>query len=211
VVDELLDWLARLPTLPTYLTLAVLSALENVFPPVPADTAVALGAFLSQRGEVDAVILGVVCWLANLGSAAWMYFFARRHGASFFAAGWPRHLLPPEAMAAIQEAYGKYGVAGIFVSRFLPGVRAAVMPFAGIVHMPPLRALVPAGLASGLWYAFLVFAGTTLGRNWDAVKGVVGDANRVLGLLGAAFTLGVFYWVWRRARRFKQSSSPREG
>ena len=56
-MDPFLSWLASLPTLPTYVVLMLLSALENVFPPVPADVAVALGAFLAQRGEVSAPLL----------------------------------------------------------------------------------------------------------------------------------------------------------
>ena len=112
-----------------------LSAVENVFPPVPADTAVALGAFLARRGEISVVPLGILCWAANTATAAWTYFFARSHGAAFFKEGWGRRILPPAAMTALQEAYAKYGVAAIFLSRFLPGVRAAVTPFAGVVGM----------------------------------------------------------------------------
>jgi membrane protein DedA with SNARE-associated domain len=201
MIERFLDWLAHLPTLPTYLVLMVLSALENVFPPIPADTAVALGAFLAHRGEVSPWLLGVSCWLANVGSAAGMYFFAQAHGASFFRAGWGRKLMPPEAMAALEEAYERYGVAGIFLSRFLPGLRAAVTPFAGVVGLKPLRALVPAALASAIWYAFLVAAGTTLAQNWEAVKGLVASTNRVLGLLALAATAFAVVWLWRRTRR----------
>jgi membrane protein DedA with SNARE-associated domain len=201
VLDAFLDWLARLPAVPTYLVLMVLSALENVFPPVPADVAVALGAFLAQRGEVSAPLLGIVCWAANMASAAGMYAFARRHGTPFFREGWGRKLLPPEAIAALQHAYDRHGVVGIFLSRFLPGLRAGVTPFAGVVGMPPARVLVPAGLASAIWYAFLIAAGSALGRNWDAVKTVVGDANRVLAIVAVAATIALALWVWRRVRR----------
>jgi membrane protein DedA with SNARE-associated domain len=201
MIERFLDWLAHLPTLPTYLVLMVLSSLENVFPPVPADTAVALGAFLAYRGEVSPWLLGVSCWMANVGSAAWMYFFARAHGAAFFRAGWGRKLMPPEAMAALEEAYQRYGVVGIFLSRFLPGLRAAVTPFAGVVGLAPARALVPAALASGIWYAFLIVAGTTLAHNWEAVKALVGGANRVLGLLALVSTVFLVLWLWRRTRR----------
>ena len=69
MLERLLDALASLPLVPTYLVLMVLSALENVFPPVPADTAVALGAFLARRGEISVVPLAILCWLANLASA----------------------------------------------------------------------------------------------------------------------------------------------
>lgn len=197
MLDGFLDWLARLPTAPTYAVLMALSALENVFPPVPADVAVALGAFLAQRGEVSPVPLGVLCWLANSASSAAMYFLARRH-AQVFRDGWGRKLLSPAALAAIQKAYDRHGVLGIFLSRFLPGFRAAVMPFAGIVGMSPLRALVPAASASAVWYSLLIAAGSTLGLSWQDVKALLDDANRVLALLalGGAILLG--FWLRRR-------------
>src|SRR5262245_28096208 len=178
----------------------LLSALENVFPPVPADVAVALGAFLAQRGEVQAPLLGALCWLANMASAAWLYAAARRHGKSFREC-WGRRLVPPKAMTAIEEAYRKHGLLGIFLTRFLPGVRAAVLPFAGIAGVPPLRALASAGLASALWYAFLIAAGRTVGQNWDAVKTLVEDVNRVLAVIATVVTAALLFWLWHRTRK----------
>ena len=201
MLDRVLDELARLPAPATYLVLMVLSALENVFPPVPADVAVALGAFLARRGEVSVVPLALLCWLANTTSAAGMFVFARSHGAPFFRVGWGRRLMPPEVMAALQEAYDRWGVLGIFVSRFLPGVRAAVTPFAGVVGMPAARALVPAALASAIWYALLAWAGYAVASNWEAVKALVGDANRALGIVAALAAALAAFWIWRRSRR----------
>jgi membrane protein DedA with SNARE-associated domain len=201
VLDPFLDWLAQLPAAPTYLVLMALSAVENVFPPVPADVAVALGAFLARRGEVSVVLLGVLCWLSNVASAAWMYSYARSHGAVFFRDGWGRKVMPPEVLSALQHAYDRWGVAGIFVSRFLPGVRAGVTPFAGVVGLPPVRALLPAALASGIWYVFLILAGSTLAQNWDAAKELVADANRILALAAVAFAGLLAFWIWRRTRK----------
>jgi membrane protein DedA with SNARE-associated domain len=201
VLDRLLDALASLPQIPTYLVLMALSALENVFPPVPADTAVALGAFLARRGEVSVVPLTLLCWLANVGSAAAMYSVARRHGRGFFASGWGRKVLPPQALAALEEAYARWGTAGIFASRFLPGLRAAVTPFAGVAGVSPARALVPAAAASLIWYSFLACAGYTLAANWEAAKAIVADANRALGVAALVATLALAVWLWRRSRR----------
>jgi len=205
VADSLLDWLASLPALPTYLVLMALSALENVFPPVPADVAVALGAFLAQRGEISVPLLWLLCWGANTASSATVYLFARRHGASFFREGWGRRLVPPEAIDVLARAYESHGVAGIFVSRFLPGLRAAVTPFAGVVGMPAWRALVPAALASALWYAFLIASGSVFARNWDAVKSFVGRANEVLAIVALAATAALGIYL---ARRVRASRSP---
>jgi membrane protein DedA with SNARE-associated domain len=201
VLDSFLDWLVHLPPGPTYGVLAVLSALENVFPPLPADVAVAIGAFLAARGEVMAWPLGVLCWGANQVSAAAVYYFARAKGPRFFTHGWGRKLLPAEAVEVLRQASVRYGILAIFFSRFLPGLRAAVLPFAGVFGLSPLRALVPAGAASALWYAFLIAAGMTLGKNLEAVKKVVGDANRTLGLVALVVTALFAVWLWRRTRR----------
>jgi membrane protein DedA with SNARE-associated domain len=201
VLERLLDALASLPLVPTYLVLMALSALENVFPPVPADTAVALGAFLARRGELSVVPLTLLCWLANLGSAAFTYFVGRRHGRAFFAAGWGSKLLPAQALSSLEEAYARWGTAGIFVSRFLPGLRAAVSPFAGIAGLGPRQALLPAAIASLIWYSFLAWAGYALADNWEAVKTVVASTNRVLGIVAIAATAAAAFWLWRRSRR----------
>jgi len=201
VLDRLLDALASLPLVPTYLLLMALSALENVFPPVPADTAVALGAFLARRGEISVVPLVILCWAANLASAAGTYALGRRHGRGFFRDGWGRKLMPPEVLVGLEEAYGRWGTAGIFLSRFLPGLRAAVPPFAGVAGLSPARALVPAAVASAFWYAFLGFAGYALAQNWEAVKAVVADTNLALGIVALVVAVAVVAWFRRRSRR----------
>jgi len=201
VLERLLDALASLPLVPTYLVLMALSALENVFPPVPADTAVALGAFLARRGEVSVVPLAALCWLANMASAAATYGLGRSHGRGFFREGWGRKILPPRTLEALEEAYGRWGMTGIFVSRFLPGLRAAVPPFAGIAGLKAARALVPAAIASAIWYAFLAFAGYELAENWDAVKALVAGTNRALGIAAVLLAVVGFVWLRRRSRR----------
>ena len=200
MLDRVLAFLAALPTLPTYLVLMFLSAVENVFPPAPADVALLLGAFLARQGKLSAPILGVACWLANTASAAWIYLFARSHGAAFFREGWGSRLLPPAAMRAVEDAYRTHGALGIFVTRFLPGVRAAVLPFAGVAGMPMSRAMLPAASASALWYAFLVTAGSLLGENWEAVEATLGGVNQLLGMLAITATLALGAWLWRRSR-----------
>jgi len=201
VLERLLDALVSLPLVATYLVLMALSALENVFPPVPADTAVALGAFLARRGEISVVLLVILCWASNLASAAGTYALGRRHGRGFFRDGWGRKLMPPEALAALEEAYGRWGTAGIFLSRFLPGLRAAVPPFAGVAGLSPARTLVPAAVASAIWYAFLAFAGYALAQNWEAVKALVADTSRALGAVALVVAVVLVAWFWRRSRR----------
>lgn len=206
MVDEFLNWVSSLPQAGVYTVLVLLSAVENVFPPAPADIAVVLGAFLAQRGHGPAYLLGTMCWAANVCSSAGMYFYARSHGRSFFDHHWVRRLMPPTAVQALEKGYARHGLWAIFFSRFLPGLRAAVTPFAGLLGVSPARALLPAATASAIWYAFLVVVGTTLSLNWERAKGLVGDANRVLAIVSVVAFAAVGYWLWRHQRRHHRAS-----
>jgi membrane protein DedA with SNARE-associated domain len=201
LIDALLDWLAGLPAAAQYAALMAFSAVENVFPPVPADVAVALGAFLARRGEVSAPLLGVLCWLANCASSAGVFWLAREKGDDFLASRVGRALVPEDAQKAVHDAYEKWGVIGIFLSRFLPGFRAAVLPVAGAVGLSPLRALVPAFAASACWYAMLITLGLALGASWEAVRHNLDVLNHVLGAVAAVTTIGLGVALWRALRR----------
>jgi hypothetical protein len=54
-IDAVLEWLADLPPVLIYLVIGIGAAVENVFPPVPADTFVLLGAFLAASGRAEPV------------------------------------------------------------------------------------------------------------------------------------------------------------
>lgn len=199
--ERFLEWVAGQSGPVIYAILALLSAVENVFPPVPADVAVVLGAFLSHRGLTSAPVVGILCWLANTASSAGMYFYARRHGRRFFEEGWGRRLVTPRTMRALESAYARHGTYGIFVTRFLPGLRAGVTPFAGVVGLSPGRVLVPSATASAIWYAFLVAAGAALGQNFEAAIGLINRANRVLALVTVVVVMLGALWLWRHYRR----------
>jgi membrane protein DedA with SNARE-associated domain len=186
-----------------YVLIGILAAVENVFPPVPAVTAVALGAFLSHGGTVSAGIIFGITWTANLLGAAAVYVAARTLGRRFFEGRIGRRLLNPAALIRLEELYRRHGTWGIFLSRFVPGVRAVVPPFAGIAKLGAARTLIPAGIASGIWYGALTLAVVLVARRVNDVVRLVAGANRVAliaaGALAAA--LGVTGWMWRRRRR----------
>jgi membrane protein DedA with SNARE-associated domain len=183
-----------------YGLIVVLAAVENIVPPVPADTAVALGALLAGRGVLDAWTVFGVTWVANVSSASAVYWLARRYGAPFFRGRTGRRLLPESVLAHLEAEYRRHGAYGIFLSRLLPVWRAVVPPFAGIAGLSAPQALIPLALASGLWYGALTFFVTTLGTNLDAVLAALGRVNRVLGAVALVAVIFGVVWVRRRLK-----------
>jgi uncharacterized tellurite resistance protein B-like protein len=137
--------------------------------------------------------------VSNLAGAIAVYFVARRYGRRLFATKVGRRLLAPRSLAVIEREYLRFGVAGIFVSRFLPGIRAVVPPFAGLVGLSPLRTFLPMAIASGIWYGSITILGTLIGSNWERINQIVTGINRTLGI--ATLLVVVVGLVWYRLRR----------
>jgi membrane protein DedA with SNARE-associated domain/uncharacterized tellurite resistance protein B-like protein len=181
--------------------LALLAAVENVLPPVPSDAAVALGAFLSHRHLTTPVLVFLVTWVANLLGAAGVYLAARRYGRRLFASPTGRRLLAPRSLAILEREYLRFGVVGIFLSRFLPGIRAVVPPFAGLVGLSAIRTFVPMGLASAIWYGGITILGALIGAEWSRITGLIAGVNRTLGAMTLTLAVAGGIWYLMRARR----------
>lgn len=204
MIDQLIAWLAAMPPADVYGFIAVFAGLENIVPPVPADTAVALGAFLATRAE------GLTLWgvyaatlVPNLATAVGIYWLAATHGRTFFASRTGRKLVPERAMQRIGRLYERYHFWGLLVSRFLPGYRAVVPPFAAVVGLPLWKAFPPVAIASAIYYGILVRLAWHVGRNWDTVKAGVAHFSAVLGLAAFAATVLVVALVWRHRHHLR--------
>ncbi|HEX6616880.1 MAG TPA: TerB family tellurite resistance protein [Gemmatimonadales bacterium] len=185
------------------MVLAVLAAVENVVPPVPSDTAVALGAFLSHRGVTTPAAVFLVTWVANLLGAAGVYLAARKYGRRLFASPTGRRLLAPRSLAVIEREYLRFGTVGIFLSRFLPGIRAVVPPFAGLVGLGAMRTFVPMGLASALWYGGITILGALVGAEWGRITALLSGVNRTMVVISLVLVgVGAAWYLLRlRGRR----------
>ena len=200
MVESLLQKLSELPVLLIYAFIGLGAAIENFVPPIPADTFVLLGAFLAAGGTGNAIVVFLVTWLSNIGSAALVYVLANKYGKSFFEKPVGKLLINERQMKQIGGFYDKYGVPAIFMSRFFPTFRAMVPVFAGVTHVPFFKVFIPLSLASAAWYGFVVYIGVSAGNNWDALMRFFNKFSMAL-LIGAGILFVAFAVWWWRSRR----------
>jgi membrane protein DedA with SNARE-associated domain len=200
MLEAIIDRLSQLPLAVLYPTLGLLAAIENVIPPLPTDAVVAFGSFLAARGQGSPYATFLITWLSNLVGAAGMYMVGRHYGHGIFNRALVRWG-GPEANHRLGMMYNRYGVASLFLSRFLPGIRALVPVFGGAARLPFLPVMLTIGLASGLWYGFIAIVAYRASRDWDTLQAMISDYNRVITVVAVLTAVGIIaLWLWRRRR-----------
>lgn len=210
VIDSILDVLGALAPIWLYVALGLGAAIENVVPPVPADTFVLFGAFLAAQGRATVSGVFLSTWVLNVAGSFSVYLLARKYGRAFFGTRTGRFLLRPRQLRKLERLYAVHGPRIIFVSRFVPGFRALVPVFAGVAHLRPRRSLLPIAVASGVWYGALIALGTLLGKNWGLILRAFASVNRLLAVAALTVAL-VVVWVWWRTRRRPVGHAAGEG
>ncbi|MDO8503001.1 MAG: DedA family protein [Gemmatimonadaceae bacterium] len=199
-VEAVINWLSGLPIAALYLAIGVISAVENIFPPFPADAVVAFGSFLAARGKASPYTTFLVSWIGNLAGASLMYYVGRRYGSSAFMSRLERWA-GKGAEQRLMALYGRFGLPALFISRFLPAVRAVVPPFAGAMRLPALPVALAVATASGIWFAFITFIAFRAGSNWDALHATIVRSGKIIGLSAVALVLIVAAIVYMRRNR----------
>lgn len=197
-MQGVMDWLAALPPVALYAAMFLAAAFENIFPPLPADTVVAFGSFLAARGQGSIIGSFLSVWSGNMIGAALMYAAGRKFGAGQIE----KRLLKDKGAAAeakLRRLYERYGLFALFLSRFVPGVRAIVPPFAGALKLPPVRSLVVMGVASGIWYGLISYLAFRVGADWDALQSAIGHYGKLVALVALGLVIiGVIVWFVKR-------------
>ena len=150
---------------------------------------------------MNAWLVFILTWTANVGSGAAVYALARRHGTVVTRGFFGRHIFTPNTVAHIEDQYRRHGAYGIFFSRLLPVWRGVVMPFAGIARVPAWRALIPMALASAIYYGALIYLVSRLGNDFETVVAAVKRANAVLEIVAGILLLTIVVEIVRRRRR----------
>ena len=199
-MEGVLSWLGGLPPAVLYVILALVAATENFIPPIPADVIVAFGSFLAAREHRSPIPTIVAVVIGNVGGALGMFALGRRFGAE-----WIRRrlrVMGEGGEARVRNAYDRFGLPALFLSRFLPGVRAVVPPLAGAIRVPATGAIAAIATASTIWYATLAILAYRLGSEWSRITGAIKRFETTAGIVAGAIVLVglLVWWVMRRRR-----------
>jgi membrane protein DedA with SNARE-associated domain len=191
-----------IPPVAIYALLFLSCILESFFPPWPTDVIALYAGFLAGRGQLEHAVVLVIAILGTQIGVMSTFGLARRWGPALLAGRLGR-LLHAHRLAQLESWFAAYGIPAVAVSRFFPGIRALVMPAAGLARFSPWKVLLWAGLSVVVWTVLVVGLGVLAGTHLDWAKQVLVGYNTVaLAIVAAGLVAGGILLVYRaRARR----------
>lgn len=178
-----------------YYGIALLMALENVFPPIPSELIMGIGGISVSRGAMDILPLMIAGTVgATLGNYV-LFLAGDRLGYERLRPLVDRHgrwlTMEWEDVEKAGHYFRRHGRWVVFALRFMPLLRTIVSIPAGLAHMSHLQFLVYTAAGAAIWNFALVKAGEWLGTRFAEAETWLSWATVAL----AVVALG--WYVWR--------------
>lgn len=198
-----------------YLSIFLLVALENVFPPIPSEIILTFGGFLTR--STDMTVVGVILFstLGSIAGAVILYGIGR--------------LISVDRLERLVDKYGKvlrvkasdleraqafflrYGNKAVFLCRMVPLVRSLISIPAGMSKMKFGYFLLFTSAGTLIWNMVLVIAGALVGDQWESILTFMDYYSHivylVIGILAAA---ALTVYLIRRHKKKKRSQATKD-
>lgn len=192
--DLITGWIERFG----YFGIALLMAVENVFPPVPSELIMPFAGYVAAKGDLN--IVGVVLAGALgsvLGTLPW-YWLGRRIGRERLGRWVKAHgrwfTVTPEELERAERWFERSGGWALLLGRLVPAVRSVISMPAGVEAMPVARMLAWSAAGTVLWSGALAALGFMLESRYERISPWVDRIS--IGVLVFLFSA----YVWRVAR-----------
>jgi membrane protein DedA with SNARE-associated domain len=198
------SWLVTTISTLGYGGVIVLMALESACIPLPSEIIMPFAGYLASTGRFNLVAVAFAGAIGcNLGSTA--AYLAGAYGGRPAVLRWGRYLLlNRRELERVDNFFGRYGGASVFIARLLPIARTFISLPAGITHMPFVRFQVYTFVGSCPWCFALAFLGYRLGRAWNTNPAVQSFFHRFDWIVAGVLAAGFAYYLYLRWRASKE-------
>ena len=209
------NWITEFMSEFGYMSIFLLVALENVFPPIPSEVILTFGGFLTRSTEMSVVGVILFSTLGSVVGAVILYGVGR--------------LLSVDRLERLVDRYGKvlrvkssdlerarkfflrYGNKAVFLCRMVPLVRSLISIPAGMSKMRFGFFLLFTTAGTLIWNMVLVIAGALVGDQWENILAFMDLYSHIVYIvLGVVLAAAIVFFLVRRRRRRKKVPNPSE-
>lgn len=193
------DFIINLVASSGYWGVALLMALENVFPPIPSELIMGLAGIEAGKGRFNLWLMIVAGTVGSVAGNYFWYAIGRSFGPDrlkHFVARWGRWLtLDQREVDRFNQLFHRHGASTIFFARMIPTVRTLISLPAGIFRMSRTKFLLWTFAGAGLWNIVFAGIGFQLGARIEEIDAWTGPISTgVIGLIVLVYVVRVIFW-----------------
>lgn len=178
-----------------YVGIALLMAIENIFPPIPSEVIMGVGGIAVARGTMDfwpLMIAGTIGSVAGNYVWFWIGRVWGKRRLQPFVARWGRWLtMEWQDVEKAQRFFQRHGHWVVFALRFSPFLRTMISLPAGLARMGRIKFLLFTTAGVFIWNLLLVEGGRKLSV-W------LEESQQVLGwIIVGLVVVAVVGYAWR--------------
>ncbi len=197
-----------------YFGIALLIAIENIFPPIPSEVILTFGGFMTTftNMKIWGVILSAT--IGSVSGALVLYALGRWLNPERLERWLNGRLgkilhLKKEDIQRAEKWFDRRGKLTVFFCRFIPIVRSLISIPAGMARMSMGAFLLLTALGTAIWNVVLVYLGAFFGASWETAAGYMNTYSMVAAVVFAvlAIVLGVIYYKKRIKNKMKSDAA----
>lgn len=198
------DWIINTMDQYGYLGIALLIAIENIFPPIPSELILTFGGFMTTYTAMNRWLVVLFATFGSVLGAGVLYSIGL--------------LLPVERLELLVDRWGhflglkradikraegwfeKKGTSTIFFCRFIPLIRSLISIPAGMAKMHMGKFLLYTTLGTFIWNIVLVFLGAYAGSKWSTIAHYMDLYSNVSVAIMAVIGVSVIIWFVKKRK-----------
>ncbi len=177
--------------------------------PIPEDIVLLAAGMLGRDDGRSWLQTSALMYLGVITGDTLIFLAGRHFGSRLLAHRWLQRMLPPAKQARIERLFERYGAMGLFLARFLPGLRAPIFCSAGAMKVRLGKFLLLDGAAALISVPAFVWLGDWLwlkfADDFEQLSATLAQTHEyslwcTLGLIALA-VVGGGLWHQFRSRR----------
>ncbi len=173
MLDNLTDWATGIVERLGYVGVAMLVAIENIFPPIPSEVVLGVAGYSASRGDAWVVGMIIAATIGSVVGALILYALSAAIGPVRLRALVIRYgrwigFTEPDLDRA-EAWFDRRSRSSVLVCRCVPLIRSLISVPAGFRRMPLVPFTVFTLIGSLVWNTVLVTAGYALADQWERI------------------------------------------
>ena len=193
------EWIINTMNQFGYAGIALLIAIENIFPPIPSEVILTFGGFMTTKSNLNIWLVLLSATTGSTAGAMVLYYIGRLvtpERLGWFIDRWGFLLkLKTQDIIKAENWFNRHGSLTVFFCRFIPIVRSLISLPAGMAEMKISKFLLFTVSGTAIWNVVLINLGAFAGEKWNIIADYINTYSYVVFILLAFAGVGIIIWL----------------